>query len=243
MWSLEMNDLIAVQNKIIGKKVVQAVSARDLYLGLGLASAVWARWSKSNIEENEFFKEKTDWIGFNTMLNGNETRDFAITIEFAKHVAMMAKTSKAHDYRNYLISCEESAQKSNRHIDLIREVLLLDAPSEWVKLYPDSFYQAIMAIYGHDFDSSKNKPMYCAQITRRWVYDIVLPMQLQIEIDCGRGNERKHQWFTKENGRQHLLVQIGKVEMIARLSQSRADFEANCARAFLSAPLQLTVNL
>lgn len=238
-----MSDLITVQNKIIGKKVVQAVSARDLYLGLGLDKSNWAKWFRINIEQNEFFKEKTDWVGFVLSTNGNETRDFAITIEFAKHVAMMAKTAKAHDYRNYLISCEESAQKSNRHIDLIREVLLLDAPSEWVKLYPDSYYQAIMAIYGHDFDSSKNKPMYCAQITRHWVYDIVLPAQLQIEIDSERGSERKHQWFTKENGRQTLLVQIEKVEMIARMSQSRADFEANCARAFLSAPLQLTVNL
>lgn len=128
-----------------------------------------------------------------------------------------------------------------RQLDAIRQLLLLDAPDSWVKLYPDSFYIAIMGLYGHEFDKARNKPFYCAQITRRWVYDIVLPNELQAEIDTKRGEERKLQWFTKDNGRQTLLVQIAQVEMIARMSQSRSDFEANCARAFLSAPLQLTI--
>jgi len=102
--------LIEVNNKVIGTQTVQSVSARDLYLGLGLASAVWSRWSQSNIVENEFFSENTDWVGFNIMMNGNETRDFAVTIEFAKHIAMMARTQKAHEYRNYFIECENKAK-------------------------------------------------------------------------------------------------------------------------------------
>ena len=128
-------------------------------------------------------------------------------------------------------------------VDVIRKLLLLDAPTEWVKLYPDSFYQAIMAIYGHDFDKTKNKPLYCAQITRRWIYDIILPEELQNEIDVKRKDERKHSWFSNENGRNALLSQISKVEMVARMSSSRIDFESNCARVFLSAPLQLTITI
>ena len=128
-------------------------------------------------------------------------------------------------------------------VDVIRKLLLLDAPTEWVKLYPDSFYQAIMAIYGHDFDKTKNKPLYCAQITRRWIYDIILPEELQNEIDVKRKDERKHSWFSNENGRNALLSQISKVEMVAKMSSSRIDFESNCARVFLSAPLQLTITV
>ena len=128
-------------------------------------------------------------------------------------------------------------------LDVIRKLLLLDAPTEWVKLYPDSFYQAIMAIYGHDFDKTKNKPLYCAQITRRWIYDIILPEELQNEIDVKRKDERKHSWFSNENGRNALLSQISKVEMVAKMSSSRIDFESNCARVFLSAPLQLTITV
>ena len=94
----------------IGSEDVNTVSARELYLGLGLDKSNWKRWAHANIVENEFFKESLDWIGFVIMTNGNETREFAITIEFAKHIAMMAKTEKAHAYRNYFIECEKVAK-------------------------------------------------------------------------------------------------------------------------------------
>lgn len=97
------NELINVREEN-GK---QLVSARELYLGLGLNKAVWKRWYESNINNNEYFKENADWVGFNIMLNGNETKDFAITLDFAKHIAMMARTEKSHEYRNYFIECEK----------------------------------------------------------------------------------------------------------------------------------------
>jgi anti-repressor protein len=65
-------------------------------LDLGLDKSQWSRWYSANIEKNEFFIDSRDWVGFDIMSNGNETRNFAITIEFAKHIAMMAKTKLAH---------------------------------------------------------------------------------------------------------------------------------------------------
>ena len=58
------------------------------------------------------FKENVDWVGFNIMLNGNKSQDFAITLEFAKHIAMMARTEKSHQYRNYFLECEKKAKES-----------------------------------------------------------------------------------------------------------------------------------
>jgi hypothetical protein len=37
---------------------------------------------------------------------GQPTKDYLVTVEFAKHIAMMARTKVGHDYRNYLIACE-----------------------------------------------------------------------------------------------------------------------------------------
>ena len=233
--------MIEVKSELIGKELIQAVMAKELYLDLGLSKPHWSSWYEKNIISNEFFIEGRDWMGFTLDVNGNESKDFAITLDFAKHIAMMAKTAKSHEYRNFLIDCEKKAHDSNRHIDAIRALLLLDAPSTWEKLYPDSFFIAIMNLHGHYFDGNKSTPSYCGRIIRAWIYDIVLPEQLNFEIDTKRGLEKKHQWFQNENGRQTLLVQIGKVEMIARMSESRADFEANCARAFLSSPLQLSI--
>lgn len=98
-----MNDLIKTFKH---ETIEQAVSAKELYVGLGLHLANWKRWYFQNIENNKYFIENRDWVGFIVMMNGNETRDFAITIEFAKHIAMMANTDKSHDYRNHMIATE-----------------------------------------------------------------------------------------------------------------------------------------
>lgn len=129
----------------------------------------------------------------------------------------------------------------NRHIDAIRSLLLLDAPATWEKLYPEEFFIACMNLYGHKFNGNNSTPMYVVQIIRRWIYDIVLPPELNFEIDTKRGIEKKNQWFCKDDGRSALLAQISKVEMIARLSTSRADFESKCATEFLGEPLQLNI--
>ena len=49
-----MNELLEVKTNKQGKQIV---SARDLYLGLGLDKSNWKRWSNKNIKQNEFFKE------------------------------------------------------------------------------------------------------------------------------------------------------------------------------------------
>ena len=139
------------------------------------------------------------------------------------------------------IRLREQTINKNRHIDAIRSLLLLDAPSKWEKLYPDSFFIALMNLHGHEFNGNKSTPSYCAAIIRRWVYEIVLPVELLHETNTCRGAAKRHQWFTKDNGRSTLLSQIARIEMVARMSHTRADFEANCARSFLDAPLQINL--
>jgi phage anti-repressor protein len=109
-----MSELIEIRTAIIGGEKVNAVSARDLYIGLNLSLAHWAKWSNNNIVKNTFFAENMDWVGFTLEVNGNETRDFAVSVEMAKHLAMMAKTPKAHDYRNYFIECEKKANSTQK---------------------------------------------------------------------------------------------------------------------------------
>lgn len=105
-----MQELIKITKNNEGQ---QLVSAKELYIGLGLNKAVWARWSKANIIENDFFDENLDWIGVQHDVEGNKTMDFAISLEFAKHIAMMARTEKSHQYRQYFIECEKKLQQLN----------------------------------------------------------------------------------------------------------------------------------
>lgn len=100
-----MNDLIIIKSEN-GK---QTVSAKELYLGLGLSKDQWSRWYPTNIVCNDFFKCDIDWVRHNVESKG--TTDFEITVEFAKHIAMMARTKKSHEYRNYFIECEKQVKE------------------------------------------------------------------------------------------------------------------------------------
>ncbi len=81
-----------------------------MYLDLGLDKSNWARWSKENIEENLFFTQGVDFVQLATMVTPDIPRppkEYAVSINMANHLAMMAKTERAHDYRNYFIELEK----------------------------------------------------------------------------------------------------------------------------------------
>lgn len=115
------NELIKVTTNEEGKNLV---SAKELYDGLGLNRSEWSRWYKRNIESNEFFKENVDWVGFVVTPNrgGKSIQDFAISLEFAKHIAMMARTEKSHTYRNYFIQCEKKLAEVQEKANLLLSI-------------------------------------------------------------------------------------------------------------------------
>lgn len=102
------NELI----KIVSKNGKQLVSAKELYLGLGLNISNWSKWCKNNIVENDFFSENVDYSSFVTGTSGDKSVGYIITLEMAKHLAMMARTEKSHEYRNYFIKCENKLKEN-----------------------------------------------------------------------------------------------------------------------------------
>ena len=93
--------------KITQKDGEQAVSARELYDFIGYDKSQWSRWYQTNIINNKFAVENIDYQTLDTMSNGNMTKDFAITISFAKEICMMARTDKGKEARLYFIECEK----------------------------------------------------------------------------------------------------------------------------------------
>jgi len=119
-----MDNLINIKNEN-GK---QLVSAKELYLGLGLSKAVWSRWNQTNIVENDFFPEYENWIEVQHYVEGNKIIDYLISIEFAKHIAMMARTEKSHQYRNYFLKCEKQAKSNIPQLSVeLQSIFALDA--------------------------------------------------------------------------------------------------------------------
>lgn len=75
-------------------------SRSEFYVGAGLDKTHWSRGSKENIIENELLTQHVNFIRLVIMAsaeNSNPPKDYAVTINIAKHIAMIAKTQQAHD--------------------------------------------------------------------------------------------------------------------------------------------------
>lgn len=103
------------------------VQARNLYLYLQLAPATISRWFKMNIENNDFAVEGQDYWGFNTVLSGNEVKDFDLLPELAEELCMLARNKKGKEARLFYIACRKKAQKVENQpvqkskLDLLKE--------------------------------------------------------------------------------------------------------------------------
>ncbi|MEN9913996.1 MAG: hypothetical protein RL528_732 [Bacteroidota bacterium] len=117
--------------KIIETEKGQVVSAKELYDNLGLSTKHYAKWYNKNLLSNDFAIENEDYVEL--PLSGR-SRDFAITIDFAKRISMMARTEKGESIRKYFIECESIAkdlQEINPRVPTtFREALLLAAEQQ-----------------------------------------------------------------------------------------------------------------
>ena len=89
-------------------------TARALYDFLEMPSQNFARWAKKNIEDNEYFEENTDWWGFFIVKNGNDCKDYRLTMDFAKHLSMESHSAKGKIARQYFLKVEEKLKETEQ---------------------------------------------------------------------------------------------------------------------------------
>lgn len=98
-----------------GERGFPVVSARALYDFLGFANSQWSRWSKKNIVSNPYAKQDEDWEELDIMssaTNKATIKDYAIGLDFAKRLSMLAPTEKGEEIRAYFLACEKQALAS-----------------------------------------------------------------------------------------------------------------------------------
>lgn len=105
-----MNELIHITQQAIGADAVQTVNARELHQFLGVARD-FSNWIKDQLDRARL-KENRDFVisaekGENS---GRPRTDYHLTLEAAKHVAMMSGTDKGFEIRDYFIECERQAK-------------------------------------------------------------------------------------------------------------------------------------
>lgn len=91
-------------------------TARKLYTFLGMDNKNYSRWAKSNIVDNEFAEENTDYwvfvINEDNPLGGRPATDYRLTASFAKKLSMQSKTAKGEQARQYFLKVEDKLKET-----------------------------------------------------------------------------------------------------------------------------------
>jgi len=100
-----MNELI----KVTEKNEQQIVSARELHRFLEVKTP-FRKWIDRMFEYG--FEENSDYVRMDKNVRGSLTKEYAITLDAAKHIAMLQRTSKGKEIRQYLIDFEKNHSKT-----------------------------------------------------------------------------------------------------------------------------------
>lgn len=99
----------AVNVRQIGANSAQAVSARDLHAFLDVATP-FKDWIARRIEDFGF-EENTDFCAFlSESTGGRPAKEFTLSIDMAKELAMVERSVKGKQVRQYFIECERRAK-------------------------------------------------------------------------------------------------------------------------------------
>jgi len=107
-----MNELI----KISETNETKTVSAFELYKTLQYNVKNFDRWKQKNIVENEHATYGVDWfnISENTEPDNdkNKANDVSLSIDFAKRLAILARTEAGEIARKYFVAVEKEATQN-----------------------------------------------------------------------------------------------------------------------------------
>ncbi len=132
---------LTISSTSIGDEPVQTVDARELHGFLEVAKK-FADWFKAQVDRarlvegrdyTEILLPQKGEQADAAQHGGHNRRDFALTLDAAKHIAMMSGTEKGFEVRDYFIECERQAKAPRldpaklSRADLARLVLAAEA--------------------------------------------------------------------------------------------------------------------
>jgi phage anti-repressor protein/phage antirepressor YoqD-like protein len=105
-------ELIKIEQGRIGSGAVQTINARELHAFLEVGK-VFAAWIQERISQYDFL-ENQDYVVFSDSgknpTGGRPTKDYHLTLDMAKELAMVERNDKGKQARQYFIECERRAK-------------------------------------------------------------------------------------------------------------------------------------
>ena len=104
-----MTELIKIEPSRIGGETIQTCNARDLHAFLKV-KARFNDWIRNRVEDFGF-QENQDFITLTRLLvSGGKRKDYYLSLDMAKELAMVERNAKGKEARLYFIDCERIAK-------------------------------------------------------------------------------------------------------------------------------------
>lgn len=113
-----MTNLIPITKNEIGNTELNSVNAREIHNYLKV-NTKFADWIKRAISKYDF-KENVDYVCFlkNEKAGNNAiSKDYIVTLDMAKELAMLENNLKGKETRKYFIACEKKLNSNNTNIE------------------------------------------------------------------------------------------------------------------------------
>ena len=101
------SNLIAVFNGQIANQTIQLCNARELHSFLEITSR-YNDWIKNRITDYGFVQDE-DYLIVSERTNGRPRKEYHITLDMGKELAMVERNEKGRQIRKYFIECERRA--------------------------------------------------------------------------------------------------------------------------------------
>ncbi|MEG1926362.1 MAG: antA/AntB antirepressor family protein, partial [Ruthenibacterium sp.] len=104
-----MNKIISTINATIGGESVNAVNARELWVFLNVKTQ-FKDWITRRIEEYGF-EEGKDFSSILSKSKGRPSKDYIISLDMAKELAMVENNDRGRQARQYFIEIERNSRR------------------------------------------------------------------------------------------------------------------------------------
>lgn len=119
-----MNYLIQITKNTINGVEINSINARELHSSLEVKKA-FTTWINTALE-NAGAIENEDFTKLKCSLEGSGYQyDYILTLDMAKHIAMMSKVPKSKVIRDYFIQIEKSYHQQNKILTTSEQIILL----------------------------------------------------------------------------------------------------------------------
>ena len=159
-----MQNLIAITKSEIGNTELNSVNAREIHSYLQV-NTKFADWIRRAIEKYDF-KENVDYVCFlkNEKAGNNAiSKDYIVTLDMAKELAMLENNEKGKEIRKYFIKVEKeyfnSLSKNSNELDFYKEKYFesIERENDLLRdmLYSNSILSMQPAISGTKFSKEE----------------------------------------------------------------------------------------